>query len=130
MRLRLASILAVVLALTACFPVHYLVRPGISGSVVDDSTSAPVADATVILSRNGGADRPLIATVTDANGRFNLAARRAWGMYIVPEDVFDFRGTVDIYASGYLKVSRDVRSKIVGENAPVILGEIRVKRPP
>jgi hypothetical protein len=107
-----------------------LVRPGISGSVVDDVSSAPVADATVILSRDGAADRPLIATVTDANGRFTLAARRAWGVYIAPEDVFDFWGTADIYASGYLKVSREVRAKIMGKTAPVVLGEIRVKRPP
>lgn len=52
------------------------------------------------------------------------------GMYIVPMDVFDFGGTVDIYASGYIKVSRVVRSKIVGNTDPSVLGEIRVKRPP
>lgn len=130
MKLRLLSILLTTLVLTACFPVHYLMRPGISGSVVDDSTSAPVADATVILSRLGQTDRPLIATVTDINGRFVLSARSAWGIYIVPEDVFDFLGTVDIYASGYVKASRQIRSKVIGNSAPIVLGEIHVNRPP
>jgi len=90
----------------------------------------PVADATVILSRLVHADRPLISTVTDKNGRFAIAVRQAWGIYIMPMDVVDFGGRVDIYASGYLKVPRDVRSKMLGKTELIILGEIRVKRPP
>lgn len=117
------------LTLSGCFPVRYLARPGISGSVVDDSTGAPVSNATVILSRGGRSQFPLIATVTDAQGSFTLSERRALGVYIVPEDVFDFYGTADIYASGYNKESRDVRSKIFGHTSPIMLGEIRVKRP-
>ena len=117
-------------ALSGCFPVRYLVRPGVSGSVIDDATGAPIRNATVILSRTGRSQFPLIATVTDAQGGFTLAERHAIGIYIVPEDVFDFGGTVDIYASGYIKESRDVRSKILGHTMPLVLGAIRVKRPP
>jgi hypothetical protein len=123
-------VLTAALTLSGCFPVHYLVRPGISGSVVDDSTGAPVSNATVILSRVGRSQFPLIATVTDAQGGFTLSERKAIGVYILPEDVFDFFGTADIYASGYTKESRDVRSKILGPTSPIMLGEIRVKRPP
>jgi hypothetical protein len=129
MNLRFLLIVVMGLSLTACFPVHFLVQPAISGSVVDDSTSVPVANATVILSRSGSSDRPLIATVTDTNGQFALPVRRAWGVYMMPEDVFDFGGTVDIYASGYLKVSRQVRAKLTGTPVPILLGEIRVKQP-
>jgi 5-hydroxyisourate hydrolase-like protein (transthyretin family) len=122
--------LVAVLTLSGCLPVRYLVRPGISGSVIDDSTGAPVSNATVILSRKERSQFPLIATATDAQGAFTLAERRAVGIYIVPGDVFDFLGTVDIYGSGYIKESIDVRSKILGHTAPIVLGEIRVKRPP
>ena len=115
MRRHVLAVFILIPALSACFPVHYLVQPGISGSIVDDSTSMPVADATVILSRLVHANRPLIATGTDKNGRFAIAVRQAWGIYIMPMDVFDFGGRVDIYASGYLKVSRDVRSKMLGK---------------
>ena len=59
-----------------------------------------------------------------------FAPRRALGIYFVPEDVFDFLGSLDIYASGYMKVSRDVRSKTLGKATPIAMGEIRVKRPP
>jgi alkanesulfonate monooxygenase SsuD/methylene tetrahydromethanopterin reductase-like flavin-dependent oxidoreductase (luciferase family) len=120
----------VVLTLSGCFPIRYLLWPGISGSVIDDSTGTPVPNATVILSRKGESQHPLIATVTDAQGGFSFAERHAVGIYVVPEDIFDFLGTVDIYASGYLKESRDVRSKILGNTMPIALGEIRVKRPP
>jgi hypothetical protein len=127
---RAILILTAALTLSGCFPIRYLVRPGISGSVIDDAAGTPVSNATVILSRKGGSRFPLIATVTDAQGGFTLAERRAVGLYIVPGDVFDFLGTVDIYASGYIKESRDVRSKILGHTTPIVLGEIRVKRPP
>ncbi len=127
---RLIPLLLVTLALSGCFPIRYLARPGISGSVVDEATGAPVPNATVILSRRGDTEYPLIATVTDTQGRFALPERRAIGVYIVPMDVFPFLGTLDIYASGYLKVSRDVRSEILGKTPPIVLGEIRVKRPP
>ncbi len=130
MKLRHLIVLTVMPLLTACFPVHYLLRPGLSGSVVDDSTSMPVADATVILRHLGQTSGIVMTITTDKNGRFSLAERRAWGIYVVPEDVFDFLGTVDIYASGYIKISRDFHTKILGTTAPIDLGEIRLKRPP
>lgn len=128
MKIRLAILLALPV-LCACFPVHYLVRPGISGSIVDDSTSMPVADATVILRRIGGSNGWAMTTPSGKDRHFALASRRAWGVYMVPEDVFDYVGAVDIYASGYIRDSRDVRAKSFGNTEPIVLGEVRVKRP-
>ena len=122
MKLRLAAVLALVLAVSGCFPYHLTARPGISGVVVDDSSSLPVSGASITLN-----DPPADLTHTDVRGHFQIAPHQVWGIYIVSlEPPFNFPTVVTVSAFGYESVSLPLWSNVLGPRN-VSLGEIHLK---
>jgi hypothetical protein len=124
-------VVSIVISLTGCFPMHFVTRPGISGTVVDDATSRPVIDTTVTLRMqpvHGGIATSTSAN-TDAKGTFSIAPERHWGIYIVPMDFMGLFGTAEFRAPGYAETSREVRTNPAGL-AVVPLGEVRLRTTP
>ncbi len=122
-----------IIGLTGCFPMHFIMRPGISGTVVDDATPRPVVDTIVTLRmrtvRGEITTSASAPAATDAKGAFAIAPARRWGIYIVPMDVFPLNGTAQFNAIGYATTSRAVRSDPMGR-AVLPLWEIRLRQTP
>ena len=117
-------------SLAGCFPMRFVVRPGISGVVLDDTTSSPVASATVTLRSLSAPDGKVLSTTsttTDANGAFVIPAKHVWWIYFAGADFGSYFGIADIDAPGFVAVSRKVRSS-TGGPSKVRLGDVRVAR--
>ena len=104
-------VLGVVLtALSGCIPYHYVGRPGITGTIVDQTTSHPVSGATVALNMHGYAGQVTSTTVakTDDAGRFTIPAKRYWSVLIIlgPVDFMSYYGTANVSAAGFCVFQR------------------------
>ena len=128
---RTLLVVSIIISLTGCFPMHFVTRPGISGTVVDDATSRPVVDATVTLRMQAvrGGIATSTSTTTDAKGTFSVAPERRWGIYVVPMDFIGLFGTAEFRATGYAETSRELRSSPAGL-AVLNLGEVRLRITP
>lgn len=124
MKLRLAALLASALLVAGCFPYHFTARPGVSGVVVDAATSKPIPNAAITLSESAG--KAETSADTDASGRFRIASRQVWGIYIVTLDTFPFRTNATISALGYESVSIPVWTSVL-DSRDAHLGEIHLK---
>ncbi len=108
---------------------HFVTRPGIEGTVVDDATSQPVADAIVTLrmeAHHGGNTTSTSAT-TDAKGAFSIPPKRRWGIYIVPMDFMGLSGTAEFRADGYDETSCEVLLTTPAGIGVQSLGEVRLR---
>ena len=142
----------VVFCCCGCFPYHFTISPSVAGRIVDDNTGAPVDGAEVIVSRASyefsnnafdpvthqlkpGAEpqppplneaircaRPPVATTT-ADGAFAIPPQKRWGLYIIPMDLFEPRGSLVIRRQGYQDVILSVSSWRI-----INLGAVRLKR--
>jgi hypothetical protein len=119
-----ASTLA--LALVGCFPLRFVTRPGISGVVLDDTTSRPVVSATVTL-RMSGEEGDVLSTTTDARGAFLLPAKHFWHIYFVGMDFVSLFGVASFDAPGFVEASRRIASS-GGGPSEVRLGDVRLTR--
>jgi hypothetical protein len=123
----------IALLASGCFPYHYTMRPGVSGRLVDAATDAPIPGADVHLKRYERElmfnDKPPeeVAEATGSDGAFSIPARKTWGLYIVPMDVFNRKWTVTIEASGYQKYESDLSANPMGQSE-FELGAIRLQK--
>jgi hypothetical protein len=116
------------MSVTGCFPMHFVARPGISGTVVDEATSVPIANASVTLEMQAVQGRmpASTTTTTDATGAFLIAPKRRWGIYVVPMDFMGLVGTAHFRAPGYIEGACEVRTHPAGL-AILRLGEVRLE---
>jgi hypothetical protein len=86
LRLLLASC---AILLSGCWPYRYTTHPGIVGTVVSAENGVPVAaaDVTLIAPLWRQTERRLIAK-TGADGRFEIAPQRQWGMFVLMQEAF------------------------------------------
>ena len=126
-RFLLTSVLSLTLA--GCFPMRFVSRPGVSGVVLDDSTSRPVANTTVTLrmKTSDGEVTSTTSTTTGAQGAFLIPARHVWWIYFVGMDFVGYRGTAELEAPGYTGTSLEVHGSPMGPSI-VLLGDIRVPK--
>ena len=95
--MRYLLLVSVCLASSGCFPYHYTTCPGVAGKVVNADTHQPVAGAGVCFGRTNATE----LARTAADGSFSIPARRRWGIWIIPQDVFALQWTVCIRHEGY-----------------------------
>jgi hypothetical protein len=118
------AVLAFLLPVSGCIPWHFTMRAGVSGVVADSTSLMPISNATITLRDRPG--KPTVQAHTDANGKFRIAARQMWSIYIVPMDIFPFQTDATISAPGYetvlVPVSPDPRGQSV-----VPLGRIHLQ---
>jgi len=118
------------LSLAGCFPYHYTLRPGISGSVVDFQSHTPIAEAAVVVHTHiRFSEIHDLRLTPNSDGIFFLPPTRQWGVYVVPMDVFFPWSEVTIEAAGYEKKDLHLRASAMGPSK-FALGEIRLSRIP
>jgi len=98
---RIASIVGLFglcLTTSGCFPYHYTIRPGLSGTVVNAQTHAPLAGAGICFGTNTTA-----VALSASDGSFHVPPGRAWGVWAINQDVASpTRGSgVNIRHTGY-----------------------------
>jgi Carboxypeptidase regulatory-like domain len=129
MRRDLLPLILVTLALGGCFPYHFVTRPGISGTVVDEVAGVPIANATVIL-RQAPTRPPNIieepSTATDANGKFQMPPKRMWWIWIVTMENWPSPYVVEVRAPGYADASLNIQAWETGP-AVMPLGRVRLR---
>jgi TonB-dependent starch-binding outer membrane protein SusC len=106
LRYRVASFCAALLFVLLAAPVTAQTAYTIQGSVVDETTAAPIAGVQIQVRGTG------FGTLSDANGRFMLRADLTPGTYDV---VFSYIGRRAV-----------TRSVTLGTDATVALGEVRL----
>jgi TonB-dependent starch-binding outer membrane protein SusC len=106
LRYRVASLCAAMLFVLLAAPVTAQTAYTIQGSVVDETTAAPIAGVQIQVRGTG------FGTLSDANGRFMLRANLTPGTYDV---VFSYIGRRSV-----------TRSVTLGTDATVALGEVRL----
>jgi TonB-dependent starch-binding outer membrane protein SusC len=106
LRYRVASLCAALLFVLLASPVTAQTAYTIQGSVVDETTAAPIAGVQIQVRGTGS------GTLTDANGRFMLRATLTPGTYDI---IFSYIGRRAV-----------TRSVTLGADATVALGEIRL----
>jgi hypothetical protein len=111
-----------------CIPYHYTLQPGVTGVVIDDGNSAPVPNAVIaVTSRDLSRHTGNLLLATDAEGRFHVAPKQRWGIYVVPMDTFGPWTEASISAPGYETKVFKLSADAMGPKA-VALGEVRLGR--
>ena len=97
---------------TGCFPFHATTRMGVSGTVLDAETHAPLADAQISFC--GGCSNTQPVAISTADGSFTLPRQKQWQLGFINEDsflaLFMGGGTVCIQHNGYETNQTDVFS--------------------
>jgi hypothetical protein len=116
------------LCLVGCFPYHYTLRPGLSGVILDETTSTPIANASVIVTtREISHQIGEIDVAAASDGTFRLSPKQRWGIYIIPMDVFGPWTDATVTAPGYANQSFKLSSSAMGPK-DVSLGDVRLTR--
>ena len=121
--MRYLLLLSVCLASSGCFPYHYTDRPGITGTVVSAASQQPVVGAGIAFGRTNA-----IVAQTAADGSFEIAPKKQWGIWIIPQDVFTRRYAVSIRHDGFQDYEAEVLSNPAdgGKHATKQLGVISI----
>jgi hypothetical protein len=130
---RLLSLAVAVISVGGCVPFHAVDRPGITGSVIDGATSLPIPGASISLKMTSpsGVVTSTDTTASDSLGRFAIPAKRHWTALLVlgPVDFITYFGNVQVDASEYVEVLKDIRSTPGGPTR-VDTGPIRLVHRP
>ncbi len=112
-------------ATSGCFPYHYTIRPGLSGTVVAPESNTPLAGAAISF---GGTNTTAVAFSTE-DGSFLVPPKRRWGIWIIPQDVFAMSWSVRVYHPGYETNFTQFRfaASATGKDATVHLGVVSLK---
>ena len=101
-------------------------RPGVSGTVLDARTGAPVAGAAVSVAPVRG-DDPVGTATTVTDGSFRVPPRRHWGVYIVPGDVFALPFTLSVQHDGYQQAVVQFAHRVKGDGTTRNFGVVRIE---
>jgi hypothetical protein len=128
MALRLSAWVLLSVLLSGCFPIRYVTQSGVSGTVVDSASSAPVVGATVTLRIERGPKIPNAVVTSGSDGSFRIPARHGWMIYIAPMDLFGFGGSLDVSAPGYQRAVLPYYAP--GTGSGVIPFDVKLARTP
>jgi hypothetical protein len=133
MRTRLLIGVILQISLAGCvLPYHFTLRPGVSGTVVDGESLAPIPNANVAIATRDFRDReflPVIFGITAPDGGFDMPSKRQWGIYIMPMDFAGPRSEATIEAVGYNKAVIQLSGSPVVPKS-IKLGTVRLTRAP
>ena len=127
---RLLPALLVTLALGGCFPYHYTQRPGVTGTVVDAQSGAPIRGALVSVVGYGMRSRPqddVFDVRTAADGRFEIFPVQQWNIYIVPMRPAPIPVALKVLASGYRDLDKEISFSMLGPSVEDF-GSLRMTR--
>lgn len=111
---------------TGCFPVHVTTRPGATGVVVDADTRTAVVGATVSVIPLGINDPPA-AVDTGFAGAFQVPAKRQWGIYIMPTDIFPIAYRLSVRREGYRQTDVQFSFMPLGAGTTTNFGNIQLR---
>jgi hypothetical protein len=128
MNARLVTLFLAGPCLAGCFPYQYTIRPGVSGSVVDDLEATPIPNASIVVHTHYDAKHTGETRITpNPDGTFFLAPAKKWGIYVMPMDVFFPWSDATVEATGYQKKDFRLIDDPMGRSK-VVLGEVRLIR--
>ncbi len=120
--------LFIVLVCSGCTSYHWLLRPGVTGSVVDSQTGSPIPGAQVTFSRdpklyenwyiNKNRGLRVTNTLTAADGTFSIPPLEKWGLHdtTAPNDPVFYalsvrRDGYQAYTNRFMYPSGDYRGR-------------------